>query len=135
MWRPVLAVATAILLVAGCSSDEPADYDSEFHDEFLQRCEDAFGRPEAPQVCGCWYDTVSEAVAFEDLPSIDDLVGDDFDIAPTRLPGGDLDVPLQLLAECVRTVGQQPIIGTAPPMPTLPRPPTTPTTATTVASG
>ena len=66
-------------------------------------------------------------MAFEDLPVIDDLLGDDFDIAPTRLPGGDMDVPLQMLAECVRHGGRPSrSIGTAPPPPTLPRPPTTP---------
>ncbi len=127
----MVAVGLALLLLAGCSDGEAADYDEEFHDEFLQACEDAFGSPEAPQVCGCWYDQVSEDVAFEDLPSIDDLVGDDFDVAPTRLPGGDLDRPLQILAECVRLVGSEPLIGSAVPPPTLPRPPTTPPTTTT----
>src|SRR5690349_11803447 len=131
MSRPVRALLLAALFLVGCSGGEDADYDEEFHDEFLQRCEEAYGRPEAPQVCGCWYDNVEADVAFEDLPSIDDLLGDDFATAPARLPGGEMDRPLQLLAECVRTVGQQPLIGTAVPPPTLPRPPTTTTTTPT----
>ena len=131
MSRPARALLLAALFLVGCSGGEAADYDEEFHDEFLERCEEAYGRPEAPQVCGCWYDNVEADVAFDDLPSIDDLLGDDFDAAPTRLPGGEMDRPLQLLAECVRTVGQQPLIGTAVPPPTLPRPPTTTTTTPT----
>jgi len=122
----------AVLLLAGCSGGESADYDEEYQDEFLAACEEAYGRPEAPQVCGCWYDQVEAGIAFEDLPSIDDLTGDDFDVAPTRVPGSDMARPMQLLAECVRQVGQQPLIGTAVPPPTLPRPPTTPAPTTTV---
>jgi len=135
MRRPVLAVGLALLLAAACSDGETADYDDEYHDEFLERCGDAVGGPAAPQVCGCWYDTVSEEVAFEDLPSIDDLLADDFDDAPTRVPGGDLDRPLQLLAECVRTVGAEPLLGSAVPLPTSPLPPTTTTSTTTTVVG
>ncbi len=139
MPRPVQGfVLAALVLVApalvGCSGGEEADYDREFRDDFQQRCEQAYGRPEAPAVCNCWYDQVSQAVAFEDLPSIDDLLGDDFDAAPTRMPGSDLDVPLELLATCVRQIGQEPLIGTVVPPPTTPRPPTTPPTTTTVAA-
>jgi len=132
--RLVLGVAlVGLLSAAGCSDGETADYDAAYQEDFLARCTEAFGRPGAPQVCGCWYDGLEEAVAFEDLPSIDDLVADDFDIAPTRLPGGDLDVPLALLADCVRTSGAAPTIGTVVPPPTIPQPPTTPPTTTTEA--
>jgi len=133
MKRSAGAVALVVLLLAGCSDGEAADYDEEFHDEFVDRCVDAYARPGAEQVCGCWYDQVSRAVAFEDLPDLDDLLGDDFDQAPTRLPGSDMDVPMQTLAACVRQVGAEPTVGTAPPPPTLPRPPTTPAPTTTAA--
>lgn len=126
-------VLLALLLVVGCSDGEAADYDEEFRADFVERCIEADGRNGAPQVCDCWYGQVSGAVAFEDLPPMDDLLGDDFTIAPTRLPGGELDVPLQLLAACVRQVGAQPTMGTALPPPTTPRPPTTPTTTTVPA--
>ena len=119
-------------MLAGCSDEETADYDAAFEEDFQAECTDAFGRPGAPQVCGCWYDGLVDAVAFEDLPSLDDLVADDFDIAPTRVPGGELDVPLEILADCVRTAGAAPTIGSVVPPPTTPRPPTTPTTGTTV---
>lgn len=128
--RAVLVVG--VLVATGCRDGEAADYDAAFQEDFLARCTDAFGRPGAPQVCGCWYDGLVDAVAFEDLPPLDDLVADDFDIAPTRLPGGELDVPLELLAGCVRTSGAAPTMDDVVPPPTEPRPPTTPTTATTV---
>ncbi len=105
-------VAVGLLVTAGCSDEETADYDAAFQEDFLARCTEAFGRPGAPQVCGCWYDGLEATVAFEDLPSTDDLVADDFDIAPTRVPGGDLDEPLTLLADCVRRSGAAPTIGT-----------------------
>lgn len=137
MARPHPHVRRAVFLVgllvlAGCSDEETADYDAAFEEDFQAECTDAFGRPGAPQVCGCWYDGLVDAVAFEDLPSLDDLVADDFDIAPTRVPGGELDVPLEILADCVRTAGAAPTIGSVVPPPTTPRPPTTPTTGTTV---
>jgi hypothetical protein len=132
MLRLAGALALLSLLLAGCSDGETADYDSAFHDEFVDRCVDANGRPGAEQVCGCWYDQVSRAVPFEDLPDLDDLLGDDFEQAPTRLPGSDMDVPMATLAACVRTVGAEPTVGTAPPPPTMPRPPTTPPPTTTV---
>jgi len=125
-------LAVGVVLVAGCSDGETPGYDAVFEEDFLAQCTDAFGRPGAPQVCGCWYDGLTEAVEFEELPSIDDLVADDFDIAPTRVPGGELDVPLDLLALCVRQVGAAPTVGSLVPLPTVPRPPTTPTTATTL---
>ena len=131
MRRTAAALVMVGVLLAGCSDGEAADYDDEYRDDFLQRCQDAYAQPGAEQVCECWYGAVSEAVAFEDLPSLDDLLGDDFDIAPTRLPGGEMDVPLRLLAACVRQAGAEPTVGTAPPPPTLPRPPTTPTTPPT----
>ena len=124
--------SVGLLVLAGCSGTEAADYDAAFQEDFLARCTEAFGRPGAPQVCGCWYDGLVDAVAFEDLPSTEDLVGDDFEIAPTRLPGGELDVPLQVLATCVRTTGAAATIGSVVPPPTMPRPPTTPTTGTTL---
>lgn len=130
MKRSVAALALALLL-AGCSDGDPAGYDDEFRADFVQRCVEADGRGAAQQVCDCWYGQVSETVDFDDLPAIDDLVGDDFTIAPTRLPGGELDVPLQLLAACVRQVGAEPTMGTALPPPTTPRPPTTTTAPTT----
>lgn len=132
--RLVLGVACVALLVGeGCSDGETVDYDAAFEEDFLGRCTEAFGRPGAPQVCGCWYDGLVGAVAFEDLPAVDDLVADDFDIAPTRVPGGDLDAPLTLLAECVRTTGAAPTIGTVVPPPTIPQPPTTVPPTTTEA--
>lgn len=130
--RLVLRVAlVALLALVGCSDGDAADYDAAFQEDFLAECTRAFGRPGAPQVCGCWYDGLVDAVAFEDLPSLDDLVADDFDIAPTRLPGGELDVPLEILADCVRTNGAAPTIGSVVPPPTEPRPPTTPPPTTT----
>jgi hypothetical protein len=132
MLRLAGAIAFVLVLSAGCSDGAAADYDAEFRDDFLSRCVDAYGRPGAEQVCGCWYDQVSSLVAFEDLPDVDDLLGDDFDLAPTRLPGGDMDVPMATLAACVRSVGAEPTMGTAPPPPTLPRPPTTTVPTTTV---
>jgi hypothetical protein len=134
MSRTAAALLLVGLLLAGCSDGEAADYDEEFRTDFVNRCVDTYAQPGAEQVCGCWYDTVSEQVEFQDLPSIDDLMGDDFDVAPTRLPGSDMDVPMQTLAACVRQVGAEPTVGTAPPPPTLPRPPTTPPTTTTVAA-
>lgn len=132
--RLVLGVAfVGLLVLTGCSDGETADYDAAFQEDFLGQCTEAFGRPGAPRVCGCWYDALVDAVAFEDLPAIDDLVADDFDIAPTRVPGGDLDVPLTLLAECVRTAGAAPTIGTVVPPPTIPQPPTTLPPTTTEA--
>jgi hypothetical protein len=133
-WR-VLAAALLLgpLAWSGCRAGEAADYDASFQRDFLARCSESFGRPGAPQVCGCWYEGLVDAVAFEDLPPMDDLVADDFAIAPTRVPGGDLDVPLEVLATCVRTLGAAPTVGSVVPPPTTPRPPTTPTTATTVA--
>jgi hypothetical protein len=133
-WRSLVpAVAlVGLLLAAGCSDGETADYDDEFRDDFLQQCSETYAAPEGAQVCGCWYDTISEAVPFEDLPDVDDLLGDDLDTAASRVPGSDLELPMRTLAECVRTLGVSPTIGTAVPLPTLPRPPTTPTTATTV---
>jgi hypothetical protein len=122
-----LSVGTA------CSDDQPADYDAAFEEDFLAQCTDAYGGQGGPRVCGCWYDAVSRTVAFEDLPSVDDMVGDDFDIAPTRLPGGELDVPLELLAACVRSIGAAPTLGEPVPLPTTPPPPTTSTTTTVVA--
>ena len=136
MARPHLHVRWVVLVVgllvlAGCSDGETAGYDAAFEEDFLAECTDAFGRPGAPQVCGCWYDGLVDAVAFGDLPALDDLVADDFDIAPTRVPGGELDVPLEILAGCVRSAGAAATIGSVVPPPTTPRPPTTPTTATT----
>ncbi len=127
------ALVVGLLVTAGCSDGEAADYDAAFEEDFLARCTEAFGRPGAPQVCGCWYDSLVDGVAFEALPSIGDLVADDFDIAPTRVPGGELDEPLSLLADCVRTTGAAPTIGTVVPPPTIPRPPTTPPPMTTEA--
>lgn len=128
------ALGALVLLVVGCSGGEPADYDAEFRDDFLSRCTDAFARPGAEQVCGCWYDAVSGTVAYEDLPDLADLLGGDFDSAATRQPGGDLDVPLRTLATCVRTLGAETTLGDPAPPPTEPRRPTPTTTATTVIS-
>jgi len=127
------AALVGLLALVGCSDGDAADYDAAFQEDFLAECTGAFGRPGAPQVCGCWYDGLVDAVAFEDLPPLDDLVADDFDIAPTRLPGGELDVPLEILADCVRTSGAAPTIGSVVPPPTEPRPPTTPPPTTTEA--
>lgn len=134
MSRTAAALVLVGLLLAGCSDGEAAGYDEEFRTEFVARCTDAYAQPGAPQVCECWHGAVSESVAFEDLPSLDDLLSGDFDTAPTRVPGSDMDVPMQTLAACVRRVGAEPTVGTAPPPPTLPRPPTTPPTTTTVAA-
>jgi hypothetical protein len=132
MSRTVAALVMVGLLLAGCSDGEAADYDAEFQADFMSRCIETYAQPGAEQVCGCWYGAVSESVEFEDLPPIDELMGDDFDTAPTRLPGGEMEIPMRTLAACVRQVGAQPTVGTAPPPPTLPRPPTTPPTTTTV---
>lgn len=128
---PAAALAVGLVL-AGCSDGEAADYDAEFRTELIDACTAAFGGEGAPQVCGCWHDALQQNVAFEDLPSIDDLTADDFDVAPTRVPGSEMEVPLDLLASCVRAVGAEATIGEPVPLPTTPRPPTTPTTATTV---
>jgi hypothetical protein len=132
MSRTLAALALVGVLLAGCSDGGTEDYDEAFHQDFVRRCVDAFGAPGGDQVCECWYSAVSEAVDFEDLPPLDDLLGDDFDDAPTRLPGSDMDVPMQTLAACVRQAGAEPTVGTAPPPPTLPPPPTTTAPTTTV---
>ena len=132
MSRTLAALAMVGLLLAGCSDGEAADYDEAYHTDFVDQCVETYAQPGAEQVCECWYGAVSETVEFEDVPPLDDLMGDDFDTAPTRLPGSDMDIPMQTLAACVRQVGAQPTVGTAPPPPTLPRPPTTPTTTTVV---
>lgn len=132
--RGLLAAAVAVVaLVAGCSGGDAADYDEAFRADFEATCTDAYGRPGADQVCGCWYDQLQRAVPFEDLPALDDLVTEDFAIAPTRIPGSELDEPLRILAACVRFLGAEPTIGDPMPLPTTPqRPP--PSTATTVPS-
>jgi hypothetical protein len=132
MRRTAAALVMVGVLLAGCSDGEAADYDDEFRTDFVTRCIDTYAQPGAEQVCDCWYGAVSEAIDYEDLPSLDELMGDDFDSAPTRLPGSELDVPMSTLAACVRRIGAQPTVGTAPPPPTLPRPPTTPAPTTTV---
>ena len=130
----VTAVVATVALLAGCSGGEPPDYDAEFRADFLERCEAGFERQGGPQICGCWYDTVSRTIPFEELADLDDLFGEDFAVAPSRVPGSELDAPLRTLAECVRTLGLEPTAGTAVPLPTMPRPPgpATTTTPTTV---
>jgi hypothetical protein len=134
MPRLLGALAFATLVAVGCSDDEPADYDAEFRADFLARCEDAYDHPGGPQVCGCWYDSLSGEVAFGDLPDLGDLLADDFDDAPTRVPGGDLDVPLAALATCVRDLAAVATIDPPAPPPTAPREPPPPTTTTTVVA-
>jgi hypothetical protein len=124
-------VVVTLLVLAGCSDGDAAEYDEAHRTDFLARCTDAYDGQGGPQVCGCWYDALVRDVAFGDLPALDDLVADDFDIAPTRLPGGELEVPLRLLARCVRTLGASTTLGAPVPPPTIPRPPTTPPTTTT----
>ena len=127
-----VALVVTVFLGVACSGDDTADYDAAYQEDFLRQCRDAFGGPAAPQVCGCWYDALSRTVAFEDVPAIDDMLADDFDDAPTRLPGGEMDVPLELLAACVRSLGATPTLGDPVPLPTTPRPPPPPTTTTVV---
>jgi len=135
MTRPhrvvVGAAIVALLVLVGCSDAETAGYDAAFQEDFVAECTTAFGRPGAPQVCGCWYDGLVDTVDFEDLPSVEDLVADDFANAPTREPGGELDVPLDLLAACVRTNGAASTIGSIVPPPTEPQAPTTLPSTTT----
>lgn len=121
----LVAGVALVALLAGCSSSEPADYDEAFRTDFVSRCREAYGRPGAEQVCGCWHDALVQAVPFEDLPPIDDLLADDFDIAPDRLPGNPMQQPLALLAGCVRFLQAEPTIDQRLPPPTLPAPPTT----------
>jgi hypothetical protein len=128
-----VALAVTLFVAAACSDGEAADYDAAFQEDFLGQCTDAYGGPGAPRVCGCWYEALSRTVAFKDLPAVDDLLADDFDIAPTRLPGGELDLALELLATCVRSLGAEPTLGDPVPLPTTPRPPAPPTTTTVVA--
>jgi hypothetical protein len=128
-----LALAATLLVGTACSDGAAADYDAAFQEDFLGRCTDAYAGPGARRVCGCWYDALSRTVDFADLPAVDDLLADDFDIAPTRLPGGELDVPLELLASCVRSIGAEPTVGEPVPLPTTPRPPAPPTTTTIVS--
>ncbi len=132
MARLLAAAFVAVVVTAGCSDEARGAYDAEFRADFLARCEDAYDRPGGPQVCGCWYDAVNEAVAFDDLPDLDVLLADDFDDAPTRVPGSDLDVPLATLATCVRDLAAVGTIADPAPPPTAPREPPPPTTTTTV---
>ncbi len=127
----VVALVGLVALLAGCSGSDAADYDETFRADFEATCTEAYGRPGADQVCGCWYGQLQRTVPFEDLPTLDDLVTEDFAIAPTRMPGSELDEPLRILAACVRFLGAEPTIGDPMPLPTTPqRPP--PSTATTV---
>jgi len=106
-----VALVVTVFLGVACSGDDTADYDAAYQEDFLRQCRDAFGGPAAPQVCGCWYEALSRTVAFKDVPAIDDMLADDFDDAPTRLPGGEMDVPLELLAACVRSLGATPTLA------------------------
>ena len=134
--RPLLPALGAVALaglLAGCSGESSPDYDEAFRADFTSQCTEAYGRPGAQQVCGCWHDALVQAVPFEDLPAIGDLIADDFESAPTRIPGSDLDEPLRLLAGCVRFLQAEPTIGEPMPLPTTPQRPPPSTTATTLA--
>jgi hypothetical protein len=130
----LLAVALAALaLVAGCSGDDSGEYDAEFQAEFMDTCTERIGGPGAEPVCTCWYDAVSETIAFDRLPAIDDLVGGDLDQGADRQPGQAEDEAQVALATCVRRLDAAPTLpGTTVPPPTLPAPRPPPTTTTTV---
>ena len=128
-----VALAVTVFFAVACSGDDTADYDAAYQADFVRQCTGAFGGASAQQVCGCWYEALARTVAFDDVPAIDDMLADDFDDAPTRLPGGKLDVPLELLAACVRSLDAAPTLGEPVPLPTTPRPPPPPTTTTVVA--
>jgi hypothetical protein len=133
MARVLTALVVAVLVAAGCSDGASGAYDAEFEADFTARCEDAYDHPGGPQVCGCWFDALSQSVQFDDLPPVDDLLADDFEGAPSRIPGSELEVPLALLATCVRNLAAGGTIGDPVPPPTTPREPTTTTTTTVVA--
>lgn len=124
-----------LLLLAACGDDAEAGYDAEFEADFVGRCTDAYGGVAAPRVCDCWYRAVAGSIDYDDLPSIDDLMGGDLDRGASREPGGAADRPLAELAGCVRNLGVEPTLPPTtapPPTNTTPRPPTTTVPTTTV---
>src|SRR5262245_33326782 len=135
--RPLLAILAvallSVLVLAGCSKDQTADYDAEFEADFISQCTDTYAGQAGQRVCDCWYRAVSGSIDFDRLPPLDELMGDDLDQGATREPGGQADRPLAELANCVRGLGVEatiPATTAPPPTATTPRPP--PTTTTTV---
>lgn len=125
--RRLLAV-TAVLLAVACSDEPEPGYDQAFQAEFVRACRASIPGEAGAAACGCWYERLQADVAFEDLPSLDELTA----------PAADEDsvdpALYEPLADCVRAAGAAVTVpATAPPPPTVPRPSTS--TTTTVPAG
>lgn len=112
----LLGVVAVALVLAGCGSDEPTEYNSEVEQNFIQTCTDQ-GGDDLQDVCQCAYDAFEENIPFDRFQRVDERLSDD---PNAELPDDFLD----LYTDCVIQAGG----GSAGTTPTVP-----PTTVTIVA--
>ncbi len=112
----VLGVVAVALVLAGCGSDEPTDYNAEVEENFIQTCTDQ-GGDDLQDVCQCAYDSFEQNIPFDRFQRVDERLSDD---PNAELPDDFLD----LYTDCVIQAGG----GSAGTTPTVPT-----TTSTTVA--
>ena len=117
-----LAAAATLLFAAACSGEDPPTYDRAFQADFVRACRAGLGSASASEACGCWYETLTQEVPFEELPPLEDLTA-------AEAPEDVVDPGLyEYLADCAGELGGAVRVpATVPPPLTVPRPTTTTT--------